>query len=125
MNTFRFILNHKPDSLSVSSPAEKFKQVIDDDITFKYNLSELSEMCSYSRDHIRKLFEERFHISPLEYRKQKRMARVMELIANTKLPVNEIAAKTGFQHSSHFCMSFKKYSGITPLAAIKRFRYSN
>jgi AraC-like DNA-binding protein len=48
----------------------------------------------------------------------------MELISNSSLSIKEIAEKTGFEHSSHLCMEFKKHFGITPGNGVKKFRYS-
>jgi AraC-like DNA-binding protein len=123
LNIFNFILNKASKSSLGESPAGKLKRLIDHDIAFEKSLSELSNSCSYSRDHLRILFKKEFHISPNEYRNHKRMAQIMEYIANSSLTIKEIAAKTGFEHTSHLCMAFKKCHHITPGQGIKLFRY--
>ena len=124
LNIFNFILNQESKTSLGESPAGKLKRLIDGDMKFERNLSELSKSCSFTSDHLRILFQKEFHITPNEYRTQKRMAQVMEYISSTFLNIKEIAAKTGFEHTSHLCMAFKKTYNITPGWGIKLFRYS-
>lgn len=105
------------------TPAGHLKRLIDEDETFRKTLGDLSSACFYSRDHLRLLFQREFQISPSEYRAQKRMARVMELISGTTMSIKEISDLTGFEHPSHLSMAFKKAFGSTPMAAVKKFRY--
>ena len=123
MNILRFMIDGHPDSLG-SSPEEKLKRLIDEDSTFSRSIQELSRSCGMTPDHMRVLFQKRFHISPLAYRNQKRGTYMMELIANSSLSVKEISYRTGFRHVSHFCMEHRKLYGITPLEGIRKFRNS-
>jgi len=125
LNIFNFLLNQVSQTSLGESPAGKLKRLIDEDMTFKKTLSEFSEKCSYSSDHIRILFQKEFHITPNEYRHQRRMSQAMEYISNSSLNIKEIAAKTGFEHTSHICVAFRKTYGITPGQGIKLFRYRN
>lgn len=124
LNIFNFILNQESKTSLGESPAGKLKRLIDEDIKFEKNLSELSHRCYFTPDHLRILFQNEFQITPNEYRTQKRMTLLMEYISSTSLNVKEIAAKTGFEHTSHLCMAFKKTYNVTPGEAIKLFRYS-
>lgn len=121
MNILRFMIDRHPDSLGFS-PEEKLKRLIDEDSTFSRSIQKLSSSCGMSPDHMRVLFQKKFHISPLAYRNQKRGTYIMELIANSPLSVKEISFRTGFRHVSHFCMEHKKLYGITPLEGIRKFR---
>lgn len=105
------------------TPAGKLKRLIDEDNEFEKSISQHSEECSYSRDHLRIQFQKEYQISPQEYRMQKRLACVMDYISNSVLTVNEIAIETGFEHTSHLCKMFKQHFGKTPGEAIKQFRY--
>ncbi len=121
MNILRFMIDGHPDSLG-SSPEEKLKRLIDEDSSFSRTVQELSRDCGMSPDHLRVLFQRRFHISPLAYRNQKRATYIMELVANSPLTVKEISASAGFKHVSHFCMEHRKLYGISPLEGIRKFR---
>ncbi|NRA38342.1 MAG: helix-turn-helix transcriptional regulator [Planctomycetes bacterium] len=103
-------------------PVEKFKQLIDEDSQFTKNLSQLSEDCGYSADHMRILFSEHFNLTPVQYRSRRRLAYASELIANTRLSISEIAQHLGFQHSSHFCTAYKKHFAVSPGQDMKRLR---
>lgn len=117
----RFV-NRKDAGMQVEmvSPAQELRRRIDADSTFHYNLGELSRQCGYSEDHLRKLFGDRYGISPMAYRQRKRMRRSMELLLSTDLPLSEVAKKTGYRHFSHFCASFKQEYGLSPLQRRKR-----
>jgi AraC-like DNA-binding protein len=124
LKIIRTMMEQTPQSHLGENPAGKLKRLIDEDAEFKKTISELSEKCGYCRDHLRIIFQKEFKISPNAYRNQKRLAKVMELISNSSLSIKEIAEKTGFEHSSHLCMEFKKHFGITPGNGVKKFRYS-
>jgi len=122
MNILRFMIEQKMDSIG-ESPEERLKHLIDSDSSFSASIAELSRSCNVSADHLRLLFYKRYRINPQEYRKQRRNAHIMEMIANSTLPLKEIAAGTGFKHISHFCAEFKRQFGISPKEGIRRFRY--
>jgi len=122
MNIFRYMIDQHPDLIG-ESPEEKLKHFIDKDMTFSKSISDFSRKCGVSKDHLRILFHKRFNINPIDYRKQKRISCIMELIANSNLSVKEISIKAGFKYVSHFCMEFQKKYGITPKEGIRKFRY--
>jgi AraC-like DNA-binding protein len=105
------------------TPAQELRQSIDEDAEGEYTLETLAQRVGYSGDHLRKLFEVEFGIGPQAYRAQRRLAVVMELIANSRLNVKEIAARAGFKHVSHLSASFKSAFGITPREGIRRYRH--
>ncbi|NOY74352.1 MAG: helix-turn-helix transcriptional regulator [Kiritimatiellaeota bacterium] len=105
------------------TPAGELKRLIDDDLDFKHSISEICARCDYSEDHLRVLFKEEFKMSPGEYGREKRMAKVMEYISGTRMSLKEIAAATGFEHPSHLSMAFKNTFGSTPSEAVRKYRY--
>lgn len=123
LNIIRYMIDESPINTIGESPAEKLKRLIDEDNSFSKSLSELSEACSYSRDHLRILFQKRYQINPGQYRNEKRMAIVMDYISNSILSVKEITEKTGFEYPSHLSIAFRKTYNMTPGEAIRRYRY--
>ena len=105
------------------SPAQELKCLMDEDVAATESLESLSRRVGYSPDHLRKKFELEFHLTPQAYRNQRRMAMVMDLVADSRLSVKEIATRTGFTHVSHLSMSFKRAFGITPSEGIARYRF--
>lgn len=61
-------------------------------------------------------FRHRFGATPHQYVLARRMARARSLLADTDLPICEIALQTGFSSQSHLTSSFKKHTGVTPRA---------
>ena len=96
------------------NPAEKLKKLIDDNKSFKYNISELSEMCGFSKDYLRALFQEAYHISPKEYQNSRRLNMIVDLITMTNIPLQEIAPAAGLKNTSHLNFLIKKKYGLTP-----------
>jgi AraC-like DNA-binding protein len=123
LNILRFIVDQAQNrEAAATGPAARLKQLIDADSGHQFNLSELSGRCGYSSDHLRLLFQEQYHTSPLAYRQRQRQIRIMDLIINTDLPLKAIAEKSGFPHLTHFCTAFKKEFGLTPARAVKKHR---
>ncbi len=120
----RYFLDRKPDTY-YSSPDAKLKWLIDNDPKCDSSIEQLSRQCKYSKDHLRVAFKQHYGLSPLQYRNRKRMTHAMELISNSDLTVNEIAAELGFKHNTHFCIQFKKTFNLTASQAIERFRHFN
>lgn len=121
MNVLRYLIDSM-DPPAETDPAGRLRRLIDEDAEFAQSLEELSGHCGFSPDYLRRLFERRYHMLPIEYRNRRRMARAMELVTNSTLSLKEIAAGTGFNHASHFSLMFRKTFGMTARAAVAAFR---
>lgn len=124
LNILRFMLGQVHDALA-ESPAAMLKRLIDDDTLHLHSIAELGKRCGYSTDHLRILFKQEYQISPREYRRQQQLARVMDLVSNSRLTVKEIAQQTGFEYVSHLSATFRKAFGMTVREGIRRFRHSS
>lgn len=119
------IIRHLLDTMAPpagTDPASRLRRLMDEDAGFTSSLAAMSRQCGFSSDHLRRLFEQRFHMLPVEYRNRRRMARAMELISTSTLSLKEIAAATSFAHASHFSLMFRKTFGMTARAAVAAFR---
>lgn len=105
------------------SPANRLRQLISETTNLPRSLAELSVECGYSVDHMRELFTSEFGISPQAYRIRHRMAKAMDLIANSRLSLKEIAYATGFKHPSHFSALFRKTYGASARETMRRLRF--
>ncbi|HEX2950883.1 MAG TPA: helix-turn-helix transcriptional regulator [Armatimonadota bacterium] len=123
MNILRYALDRQADAPD-ATPAQQLKRLIDLDEHFLESLAALSKQCGYSVDHLRVLFTQEYQMSPVHYRNRRRMSLAMELIANSRLSVKEIADRLGFQYVSHFSSAFRDEFNIPPSAGIKRFRHA-
>jgi AraC-like DNA-binding protein len=99
---------------NTANPVETLKKLIDENKSFKYNISELSEMCGFSKDHLRSLFQQAYHISPKEYQNHRRMTMIVELITTTDVSFKEISFLAGLKNITHLNFLIKKKYGLTP-----------
>ena len=81
-------------------------------------LSELSQMASVTPETLCRMFKKNMDLSPLEYAKLARLARVANLLSRSSLSLKELATSLGFCDAYHLSRSFKKVYGLSP----KEFR---
>ena len=78
--------------------------------------TELAEFTGLSPDYMSRKFKQALGMSPAEYVRRFRIARAMEMLCTTDLPISEIAAETGFSDISLFSRVFKQAVGLPPAA---------
>src|SRR5690625_4974916 len=91
---------------------------IRDDVNFK----ELAALFHISYSQFRKIFKEATGSPPNQYLINERIERAKRLLANTELPIKEIALKSGFNSIHYFSRIFKQKTGSRP--SLKRKNYS-
>jgi AraC-like DNA-binding protein len=97
-----------------SNSLDLIKAYIDNYYMTGLGVEELAAMSHYSVDHFRKLFHERFGLSPKAYINQKRLEKADELLLKSDIPIGAIPVKIGFSDSSQFCVFYKKLKGVSP-----------
>lgn len=80
-------------------------------ITLK-QLAEASHLSSY---HFLRSFRSAHSKTPFQYLTHLRLKQACKLLRNTKLPVNAIASRCGFENDSSFIRLFKREFRITPM----------
>lgn len=83
-------------------------------------VSDLADAAGYSRSHFGRRFRESEGISPSEFLRNERMASAAQLLADTDLPIAEIAVRAGYPDPSYFTKVFRRVYGVPP----KAFRQS-
>ena len=71
--------------------------------------------------YLRRIFKRTFNESPGRYLLRLRMDYSRNLLSTGYYSVAEVAYRSGFSGSSHFCSVFRKYCGLTPLAYIRGY----
>jgi len=79
-------------------------------------LEEIASAAYLSEYHFARLFKQITRVTPHVYLANLRLERARKLLAETALPISEIAAMVGYQSQSHFSKMFKSVVGITPRA---------
>ncbi|MDO4333923.1 MAG: AraC family transcriptional regulator [Eubacteriales bacterium] len=88
---------------------------IKDHYTEKISLQDLSRQFHLSEKYLSRYFKEHFQLTFTSYTNHLRLTCARRLLENTKLPVTEIALRSGFPNVSYFIRVFKDSYGISPL----------
>lgn len=79
-------------------------------------LEEIAAAAYLSEYYFARLFKQITGLTPHVYLANLRLERARKLLAETALPISEIAAAVGYQSQSHFTKVFKSVTGVTPRA---------
>lgn len=74
----------------------------------------LAGMVGYSYDYFRHRFSEFFGMGAKDYILKERLNKVKDYLANTDLPVGEIASRCSFSGAAHLSVAFREKEGVTP-----------
>jgi AraC-like DNA-binding protein/quercetin dioxygenase-like cupin family protein len=77
-------------------------------------LSEIARAAGYSPVHLHRIFTKHTGRSVAEHLRDLRMTHAMDLLANSDLPVREIAALVGYTDPSNFRRAFENAAGVSP-----------
>ncbi|RYZ11033.1 MAG: DNA-3-methyladenine glycosylase 2 family protein [Comamonadaceae bacterium] len=79
-------------------------------------MSEVAARLGVSDRHLRRLFEAQFGVSPLQYLQTRRLLAAKQLIADTRLPMTQVALSSGFSSVRRFNAAFLTHYGLNPSA---------
>ncbi|MFT3720998.1 AlkA N-terminal domain-containing protein [Pseudorhodoferax sp.] len=79
----------------------------------------LAARLGVSDRHVRRIFEAQFGVSPLQYLQTRRLLAAKQLLADTGLPVAQVAAASGFRSLRRFNAAFLAHYGMSP-GALRR-----
>lgn len=105
-------------SQSKPLPPERIHKVYDYislHFTEKLTLDTLSSLFFMNKFYLQKQFQHYIGKSPCEYQNELRIDSAKELLRMTRLSVNDISVRLGFESTSYFIHLFKKREGVTPL----------
>lgn len=83
----------------------------------EFHVTEALEATGYSKDHIRRRFQQATGMTPNEYLKDVRIRYAKRLLrekGKLHFPINEIALMCGYYDPAYFCRLFRKEVGKTP-----------
>ncbi len=78
------------------------------------SISEIAERSGISEVYCRKLFKEKYCISPSKYLVTTRLNNAKKLMQYAFLSIEDCALQSGFSSAQYFCRVFKKELGISP-----------
>lgn len=86
----------------------------------KIRINELADQIGVNRSYLTSSFKRTVGVSPQEFLVTLRMEKASCMLQNTRLPINAIAERVGYEDSLAFSKIFKKYYGLSP----KQYRES-
>ncbi|MCR5820861.1 MAG: helix-turn-helix domain-containing protein [Bacteroidaceae bacterium] len=112
-------VNISPNKISINAEEEKMVeqmlQAIKEHIADEaYNADLLARDMAMSRASLYKKLQTMLGITPTDFIRNVRLKRAAQLLAETHLNINEIAAQVGFATPRNFSSQFKKMFGLTP-----------
>ncbi|MFT4185524.1 MAG: AraC family transcriptional regulator [Rhizobium sp.] len=78
------------------------------------SVSSAARMAGLGQSQFHALFRDMVGQSPKQYQLRRLFDRAVDLLANTSLPVSEIAYELGYRNASSFNRQFKQRFGVTP-----------
>lgn len=92
----------------------KARNLILSDISRHLTIRDLSQKTGLNAFKLKCGFKAVFGMGPFEFLLQTRMEKARDLLTSTDKPIKEIASLSGFEFTTNFINSFRKYFGYTP-----------
>ena len=93
---------------------------IQDDPATPYTLGDLSEIAGVSARQLQYSFNDHLGVSPLVYLRNARLDLARNLLLTSRMPVSEIAMRSGFNHLGKFAKYYRDRFGEPPSATRNR-----
>lgn len=77
-------------------------------------MTRLAERLGVSDRHLRRIFEDRLGVSPLQYLLTRKLLSAKQMLADTALPITQIAQASGFASLRRFNAAFGEHYGLSP-----------
>ncbi len=122
VNSLYDVLNQYMISFSQSSPRNEYVDQVIDEIIYnfsnaQFDIRDILDSIPLNVDYFRKLFISQTGMSPLKLLIYKRISYAKQLLISqeySKLPLKEIAWRSGFSDYYYFSRIFKKETGVCP-----------
>jgi AraC-like DNA-binding protein len=98
----------------------RVREYIEEHMVENIELETLAQIAGLSKWHFARAFKQSVGTPPHFYLLQRRLEQAKRLLAQTDLPLAQIALKSGFGDQSHFSRRFRMFIGVTP----RSFRWS-
>ena len=99
--------------------AEQAARLLDDPATSAaegFGMPALAARLGVSYRHLRRIFEARFGVSPLQYLQTRRLLTAKQLLTDTDLPVTQVGLLSGFASVRRFNAAFAQHYHLNPSA---------
>jgi transcriptional regulator GlxA family with amidase domain len=90
------------------------KSFIDQHPEYQFSLENLAEMCGVSRNFVYKIFKQVMGKAPFEYINEARLRLAKTLLITSRISIEEISTRCGFDNPNYFYRVFKRHIKMTP-----------
>ncbi len=98
------------------------KLLIEQNLEEMPSIPELCRRAGLNQDKFKKGFKYLFGLPPYSYHISLKMKEAQRLLTETDQTIFEIAYTVGYEHSSNFCIEFKRFAGCPPGDFRKNFQ---
>ncbi|MCE8014515.1 helix-turn-helix transcriptional regulator [Halomonas sp. MCCC 1A17488] len=92
----------------------KLDHFIDSHLSSPITVADLAAQACLSEAHFRSRFREQTGLSPWQYVRRRRLEAARQLLAESRMPLSQIALHTGFAHQSALSHAFRSAYGCPP-----------
>lgn len=116
------VLSQPPPSLPSPPPrshaliVNEVKEYLGKTVGRKLTLSSIAFHFNLSEEHLARIFKKETGMTVMEYLRTCRVQAARTLLLSTTESITSLAIRVGFSSSNHFCRSFAKLMGQTPMA---------
>ncbi len=96
------------------SLARRAAAMIQEECTAGDGLERLSTRLGYTDRHVRRVFQDEFGVTPMQFLTTCRLMLAKAMLADTDLPMAEVAKAAGFKSTRRFNDAFKSHYGLVP-----------
>ncbi len=98
----------------IAAPLRLARSIIEKRYAEPIKVSDLARAAGWSVAHLHDRFQAAYGATPRQVILERRLSSAREQLLSSGQSIKEIAAKTGFTHSSAFCSAFRRRYGSTP-----------
>nr|MCR5100332.1 AraC family transcriptional regulator [Butyrivibrio sp.] len=102
------------DNSSISDSVKKATSYIAENFKEKISINKISKIAGFSPYYFTRVFKKETGLTPHQYLISTRISAAKYSLASTQLSIEEIASTCGFDDTSAFCYTFRKWEGLTP-----------
>jgi AraC-like DNA-binding protein len=111
-------LSGKP--LSFTASVRLAKEYIRENYACDISLNDLARLTGLTSYHLSRIFTATYGVPPHQYLTHIRVATAKQALLNSDAALADIALGSGFYDHSHFCRTFKRFTGNTPREFVKQ-----
>ncbi len=82
--------------------------------TEQLSIGDLAASCKLSQSHFRRLFNQAYGLSPMQYLMNLRINKAKDLIHSDLYSITELAERSGFANIYYFSRVFREFTGFSP-----------